>query len=246
MKKRSLALLLVLIVIAMSFLTGCGGKDSGSGTDGAAESGDTAEEAAQSEDTAEEPAEADDDTEAHDLSEVRGVIDGNKYTNEFYGIAFQAPDDQWVFADEEYLSQLMGAVSGTLSDEDLQKAFENSGVIFDVLTYESNTGANINITLQDIGVVAALVNEDTVLEGSIDTVKKTFDAQGYTNTVVEKGTTTFLGSERGCIVTSGDINGVTMHQRQVYIKKGRYLATITATTVNEDNAAKLLEMFTAL
>ena len=242
MKKRSLALLLVLIVIAMSFLTGCGGKDSGSGTDGAAESGDTAEEAAESGDTAE----ADADTEAHDLSEVRGTIDGNKYINEFYGIAFQAPDDQWEFADEEYLSQLMGAVSGTLSDEDLQQAFENSGVIFDFLTYVPNAGANINITLQDVGMVAALLDEDSILDGALDTVKKTFDAQGYTNTVVEKGTTTFLGSERGCVVTSGDINGATMHQRQVYIKKGRYLATITATTVNEDEAAKLLEMFTAL
>ena len=101
--------------------------------------------------------------------------------------------------------------------------------------------STINIVIENAGL--ALINEDTFIEQSIDETKKVLEASGMTNVAIEATKLTFAGKERSALSIYAEMQDMTIYQKGIMIKKGRYLAFATLASFNEDKTDALLELF---
>ena len=136
--KKYLSFLLACVLV-LGALSGC----SSSGNDAAETPEPAVTEPAQetTPDAAETP-------EAAEFT--RGTVTDGVYTNDFAAIAFAIPDG-WIVADDDTITQIMGAGTSFVSDdpEQLQATLE-AGSAIDMLAYDEATGENITVTYEDL------------------------------------------------------------------------------------------------
>ena len=190
MKKR-FALVMTLTLVAMIMLGGCGGSSKSAAPETQAASEAASEsaaetEAAETEAAASEVAETEAaETEAAEtVSEEEAIaalghVDGNVYTNETFGLNFEATDE-WYIASPEEMAQIQGLAADTVNDEELANQLRESGSIYDFYAQNTENSANINIIIQDIGLFQGLLisNSNKLIEESIPQVETALKSAG--------------------------------------------------------------------
>jgi len=239
--KRKLIVLLVLLMTATVFMAGCGSKE---------EPVKPAEEAGEEQEDAQEEAQSESEGQEATVSEdVVGVLSEGGYTNEFFGVQYEAPEGWYVYAREE-VAELMGIVSSSIDDDSIKEMYESDGYIMDLyavnVAQSTQTYDNVNITIQDIGKIYGLIyNEKQIAEASLESVKQSLEAQGVTDIVTELGEMDFMGKPCVYMTINSKAGDILMFQKQVYLKNGSGMACITATTFNEDRTDEILASFKA-
>ena len=181
-----------------------------------------------------------------DASDILGVKEDNAYASEFLGIMAQFGDDWYVLSNEETI-EAMGYVADNLPNADLAEQLRSSGVVCDLYVLAlDNSGANINIQLEDLGFLYGLaMSEDAYYKAAAPQLQEALTQMGVEKVSVEKETITFGGAEHtGCLVT-GEFNGVTIYERMVMVKSGNYMATVTAFSLDAEHAQSMLDLFEA-
>ena len=187
------------------------------------------------------------DTTAATEAEVEfetGAVEGQTYTSDLLKLSLTL-DDNWQFLSREEIDQVMGITSDLVSDEEIAKSLEDGNSYTDMYATNTATGATVNLLLQKVGVSALLLNEKSVLEASEESIVAALESMGLSNIRYEIGTMTFAGKEHACAEITGEINGVTLYEKQVCFIKGTYIASITASTVDENGAEEILNQFAA-
>ncbi|MBQ1484545.1 MAG: hypothetical protein IIZ42_04500 [Eubacterium sp.] len=255
MKRRTIALVLIMLMISGCVLTGCG-KKSGSSGESIAEhaSGQPSEETA--EETEEEGSGETTDVQKKDpkeewsekdFSELRGRVEDGVYTNDYFGITFDASKSNWLIGDEAELAEYAGLPDGS-GEEEFKAYFEDNGHFFDVFFENLQDYSNINVVIQDLGLLGgAMTDLDDYVEAALDAAAESLENEGLTDVKSEAGTTYFMGEkEVPCVYVTGTLQGIDIFQRQIYVKRGRYIACITATCFNSDMTKERLAGFKAL
>lgn len=181
-----------------------------------------------------------------DASDILGVKENNVYANEFLGIMTEFSEDWYVLSNEETI-EAMGYVADNLPNADLAEQLRSSGVVCDLYVLAlDNSGANINIQLEDLGFLYGLaMSEDAYYNAAAPQLQEALTQMGVENVSVEKETIDFAGAEHTACLISGVYSGVPIYERMVMVKAGNYMATVTAFSFSADTAAEMLGYFEA-
>lgn len=266
MKKRTIATLLSL-VMAFSLTACAGGSDNNTDAqdvvveeeeteeadaeeveaeDVDAEDADVEEADADAEDTDAEDA----DAEAADAADIFGTVDGEFYTNEYFGIKVRAIEG-YAFADDETIEQLgymtadMIAEGDSLYTESISNALESGETVIDFYLTDEDFMNSLNLTLSSTD--SRLTQDDAadMIDATIPFLAQTYESMGASDVNCERSTVVFLGEDVPCIRTSGvfevEGNTIDLDVVQVVMIKDGYTATITATTYMDDETGSLLD-----
>lgn len=203
----------------------------------------TTEEPTETEPTETEPTETE-STAIEAENTMLGAVDGAVYENSYLGIGCDLGAN-WYIYNETELAAVAGITEDMLSDEGILNSLETSGVAFLFYAMQNDGMATVNINMEKT-VLAGLLTADTYIDASLETVETALTSAGMENLVVEKGSISFAGEERPCIVIEGVASGIGIYEIVVPIVYDSYVACITAATYNSNSCADVLAGFYAL
>lgn len=191
----------------------------------------------------EEPAPAEEELEAEDLI---GSKSGNSYSNEALGIRAEFPAD-WTILSDEQAAQMLGVVADSFSAQDLAAQLRESGLCYDLYAMTINqTGDNVNVVVQDLGVVYGIViDEEKFLDMGEKEIETTFTQMGMTDIRTERESIFFAGQEHLSVKASAKYGGLTLYERLVLCKAGNYMGLVTAASLNQTHPDEILGFFSA-
>lgn len=228
--KKILAVLLALIMLLS--LAGCGGKQDISGSVTFDDNKETVT------DSTEE--------ESEDEFEI-GVTTGGTYENAFIGFGLKIPDD-WMFYSEEQINQLNGLVADMVDDEQLKEQLKNAKTIYDMYAISADGLQTINVTMENLGVAyGKMVSEDDYIDIALRTLPSQLVSAGYDEDMeIEKVTVDFAGEQRSAIKIKAAVYGSEVYQMMVVMKAGNYMALTTSTSFLADDTAEIAGWFYAV
>lgn len=157
----------------------------------------------------------------------RGNVSGNKYTNEFLGFTFTAPDS-WVYSTDEEIAAAMNLGMENFLDENYKKALENNPSVYDMMVVDSVTRSNITVAYENLEKsFASNITVDQYISAlktqlnSVSSIKYTFTDK---TEKVSLGETEFTRS-----VCEATAYGVSMTQAYYLYKIDGYMAVVIVT-----------------
>lgn len=173
------------------------------------------------------------------------TVENGVYTSDFAGLTATL-DQTWQVLTQEEIAQIAGLTSTLVTDEDLKKALSSGETIYDLYAMTA-TGATVNITVGDLGLIyGKLLDMKTLAQSVLDQLVSAFTSMGFENMAAEVATIPFAGAQETAVVVSGQLQGVDMYEVLVCKKVGNYVYTITACTYGEDGTADILALFQSL
>lgn len=236
--KKITALILALVLVLT--LCACGDKSIG----GTVTPKETTAGAAG---TVETPAPAE-ETPAGDADEEFqiGTTSGGEYENAFLGIGC-ALDENWVFASQEELAQMIGNTAEMFDNEEYAEQMKNANMFYDMFASADQGLVTINVVIQNMGVLyGAVLSEEKYLEIAMESLDEQLGSAGFADIQAETGTVSFAGQERTGLHISSTYQGIPYYCQQVYVKQGSYIAAISLISFSEDITASLLDYFYAV
>ena len=183
--------------------------------------------------------------EAEKKEYAAATVENGVYTSEFAGLTATL-DQNWQVLTQEEIAQIAGLTAAMVTDEDLKNALNSGETVYDLYAMTA-TGATVNITVGDLGLIyGKLLDMKTLAQSVADQLVPAFTSMGFENTTAEIATVPFAGAQETAVVVSGQLQGVNMYEVLVCKKVGNYVYTITACTYGEDGTADILALFQSL
>ena len=170
--KKIFALVMIMAMVSMATLTGCGGasktaaSESQAATAAATETKAAETEAAETEgaepevtETAALETEAVETVSEEDALVVLGHVEDNVYTNAAFDLHLDL-SDAWHVATPEEIAQLMDIASDRFDDKALAENLKNSGVVYDLYATNKTSGASLTVILENTGSSQDLTADD--------------------------------------------------------------------------------------
>ena len=260
MKKRFVATVLSLM---MAFsLTACGNAaDDRNVTvddaevvedaDASVEEDADAEDADAEDADAEENDEAEADADVNEQNGVFGAVNGDVYTNTYFGIKFEAIDG-FSFLGDDVISQLGYMTAEVLGEgaSEITEAIESGETVTDCLLADSTFDNSMNVTIGTADAELTQDDAELIIDATLPVLTETYEGMGFENIVCERSTITFMGEETPCINMSFsfDDNGTVydMSMVEVILVKEGYTATITLQADSEETISALSNGFSAI
>ena len=245
--KKILSTILALSLL-LTMLVGCSNHETDSTTAATEETTTVAEETTAATETTEETTTAAETTEATEeptedteASPLLGTVMGNTYLNPAAGFGCTL-DENWRIYSEAETAALMGMTVDMFSDESVKSLIESSGTA--LIFYAANTaGSNINISLENVGLLGSILSEDAYIDAALLTLDSTLASAGFTDIIVSKGTIVFAGEERSVIALSAEISGVPVYEILIPFVCDGYICNVTITTVYTNTCTDILPSF---
>lgn len=171
-----------------------------------------------------------------------GKVVDNQYTNEFLGITCTL-DEQWTFYTDEQIKEVNN-ITADMLDEDIAAQLENANFVYDMMA-SSESGASVNVNIENLGLSGVAMTAETYLSMQIDTLKTSLEQMGFSNVVIENKTYDFAGNSEEGVYVHASANGLTFEEAVVVLKRGMRFANISVGTVGGD-IDSILAMFEAL
>ena len=196
-----------------------------------------------------EDADAEAETDAEEQDGAFGVVDGDVYTNAFFGIKLNAVEG-YSFLGDDVIAQLGYMSAEVLGNDEIAEAMESGEAVTDCVLADETFDNSVNVTLSSVDAEATQDDAEAAIDATIPVLVETYEGMGFENLVCERGTTTFLGEEFPCInisfeFTQDDVTYDMSMVEVILIKEG-YTATITAQAGSDEEIAALLGAFEAL
>ena len=171
-----------------------------------------------------------------------GVQAENSYWNEALNIGCTLGSDWYFYTDEEIAEQ-NGLVTGMLR-EDYAKLLEESGSMMDMLAVNTETGENVNITLQRLTLADALVlDEQKYAEISAEPLVEALEQTGLEDVSTSVDEVDFLGEKHPCIRVKALMQNMDFFETLVIVKTGRTVCVVTVACFLEDTTKEVLANF---
>lgn len=169
-----------------------------------------------------------------------GDVEGGVYENAYLGIGCKL-DETWTYYGQDMLDEINGMVTDSIDDDEIRKLMEEGSAYYDMYAASEEELSTINIVFENMGL--NLNTEEAFVDGSLELMAKTLESAGMTAVQVEKAKLSFAGKERFAFSVYAEVEGTPVYQKGIVIKKGRYLASITLASFQEDKTDSLLELF---
>ena len=241
---KKITLILAALTVCMSMLlTACGGSDSDSGNNNSDNSANAGNEDNAGNDSENEGGEQGNDSSA-DVEYVHSTFDENgKFTFEFVNIGADFDTEEWVTFDMEGLSDYNG---GAVTEEELKKRLESGVMVYEMMVGKES-GSNINIIVQNLGVLDLSFTEEEYIDYSLEDIEEQLEYSGtMTDPHASKSTVTFAGASRYALDVEGSSGDFELYERIVVIKKGDYMSMITITAQSAGERDEFTKIFYSL
>lgn len=169
-----------------------------------------------------------------------GTVDGQTYTQDFFGFSMEL-DGDWVYANEEQMEALGNSLMEVGTDE-VKDAIDSGSSYLDMYAENGTTFQTVNVTIAKLSMLAALQfanNQSLAVEAMLGDIKTQIEQMGFSDAEVSQGEVEFLGETVPCvrIVSYPEQAGgeIALYQTQVYLQSGTYLCTFTASSYMEDS-----------
>lgn len=214
---------------------------------------DQEEPADEEEPNQEEPADEEEPNQEEEASAGEeelelGTMVGGVYENAYFGIGCKL-DDNWVYASEEELAEMVGASAEVVNDEELQQQILEADIFYDMYAAADDGAVNMSVNVENLGVLyGTILDEDGYIDMATESLEESMASAGMTVTSLEKTTVTFAGQERTalCLHSVYDEYELDIYQLLVCIKEGGYMATVTMTSMGSDITDTMAAMFYAV
>ena len=251
MKKKFLVAMLAMMIMASS--VACGKTDTDKGPLKAGEESsdasfeikeDSADEAS-SEASALEAVEAASEASSEEATEVTadeaaGYVDGQAYINENFKLKFNIDSDM-SFADEQGVADLNNA-AGDFTNDTIKKYVDEGKVMIVAYATDDTMLKSFNVALQSVGsLVTTLVDEETVLNASADSVVDLLTQQGFEDVTTEVDKVQFMGEEHSSLLISAKIQGIDYYERVCCLVDNGYVMSLTTGGLTKDDVTHLFE-----
>lgn len=248
MKKKFLVAMLAMMIMASS--VACGKTDTDKGPLKAGEESseasfeikeDSADEAS-SEVSVEEAASEASSEEATEVTadEAAGYVDGQAYINENFNLKFNIDSDM-SFADEQGVADLNNA-AGDFTNDTIKKYVDEGKVMIVAYATDDTMLKSFNVALQSVGsLVTTLVDEETVLNASVDSVVDLLKQQGFEDVTTEIDKVQFMGEEHSSLLISSKIQGIDYYERVCCLVDNGYVMSLTTCGLTKDDVTHLFE-----
>ena len=174
-----------------------------------------------------------------------GSTSNNTYENKFLGIGCKL-DSGWTFLSDAEIRQANN-ISQDLVGEELASQLENADIIYDMQATKSNSSANIVLNIEKLSTIqGAIMSEDEYATNAIDGLVQGLESAGLTNVKATKVSANFAGGTHAAIDVSGEVNGVTVYEKIICYKKGKYIAAIAFASYIDNTTEEMLSYFYAL
>lgn len=171
-----------------------------------------------------------------------GVQTENSYWNDAMSIGCTFGSNWYFYTDEEIAEQ-NGLATGMLR-EDYAKLVEESGSMMDMLAVNTETGENVNITLQRLSLTDALVlDEQKYAEISAEPLVEALEQTGLENVSTSVDEVEFLGEKHPCVRVKALIQDMDFFETLVIVKTGRTVCVVTVACFLEDTTKEVLANF---
>lgn len=181
-----------------------------------------------------------DDEQEEEKEFSQGSLEGTKYENAFIGLGVNIPSD-WSFYSDEQMKELNNLTEDYYSEE-AKEAIENADLIYDMFASNADGSNNINIVLEKHTVLkVAAMDLEKEVPAAFDAMKESYENMGSTSFNAEMDDIEIDDKEFVSAEYVTGFNGVTLYQRQIFVKCGKYLATVTITATSEAELEKLEE-----
>jgi hypothetical protein len=168
-----------------------------------------------------------------------GTVNGDSYESPFLGYGVKL--ENWTFADQKRLAEVNNWNEQFLST-DVQELINQSEMFTEMLAESEDGTQNINIQYQKKAIYKS-IKMDAMIDMIIPEMKNTFEKAGYTNVAMEKTSVTLGGDVYPGVNITGEVYGISVFQRQIYIQKGEYVAFITLTCFVDNSLDSLVACF---
>lgn len=244
MKTRILSALLAVLMLAS--LASCSAKPERGNITNVETSGDSSSNNANEADhgniTNEE---ASGDSSSNDTAEAEYSVptqEGNTYSSSTLGAKITV-DEGWVFSTDEEIAELNNVVLD-MAGSNYADQLKNADIIYDMMAANENTGDNISINFQNMGLLfGKVITPETYINYSISSVKDMLSQVGAENVESSIEKVEFAGKEETALFIKSEIYGVSMYQLCIAKSCGNYMANVTITTMLEDSTADILAKF---
>lgn len=239
------------LILCLSFVmtaAGCGDKEDVRGTVEASvtEAAETTTAQNNDDSTAETTAALEEETSEEEAEEENfsfGAVNSNIYENKFIGIGCKL-DSNWTFYDDEQIKQINN-ISADVLDEDIADMINSADIIYDMYASYSDGLSNININLENIGALQYVsfdVAENYEKAGSV--LRDSYENMGYSIDRMEPVKIEIDGKEFDGMNVQASSDSLVMYQTLFGTKcGGKYVASITVTSFNEDITQDIVDTF---
>lgn len=169
-----------------------------------------------------------------------GAISGNTYSNPFLGVSCTT-DDDWTYYTADETAELNNLAAGYLP-EDYAKIYETTDTFVDMCVVSDDGSCNINVSAEKLTALQSKTfDAETTFRSNFATYKETYENMGYTNCEFDIQKVVVDGKEfDGCCCTA-NLEGLTLHQKQIAFVKNNYAVMVTVTSFNSDLFNELFE-----
>ncbi len=168
-----------------------------------------------------------------------GSVDGETYENAMLGYGCKLAG--WHFYEEDRLTEINGFAKDRTSPE---TAFADGSMVLDMSAESENGMENVNVQLQDMRQSDGEVRtEEKLIDAILPTLPQTFQDAGYESVKIEKESIALGGDSHVCLSITGEIQGISVRQKQVVVSCGNYMAYITATAYLSERPDDILQQF---
>lgn len=230
--KRFVPIILLIVVL---LLAACG-----SGSTNSADQGSAAEP---QEDAATTEQEAATDAAEDDVVMTLGTVEGDVYENETLGLGCKLTG--WTFASSEDLAAENEWAANLVGDE-LREQLEKSDTFMDMFAEYSDDDSymNVNVNVENMTLIAnALLDEQDYVDAAYPEMADALQQAGFDNVQVEKATVNLAGDDHPGMIITSEYQGIQVFQKQVCVKCGQYMVSITASVYNTDRTDEILSLF---
>lgn len=175
-----------------------------------------------------------------------GTVEGNAYTNKFFGVEYALPEG-FSFYNDDQLAEMNAAIVKTNNDQTVSETFKSGNAFFDMAAAADND-PNVSVVIQIAGPDAEAIDEAGYFEVCRDKIIDQLNDAGIIVKSAETGTYTNrkTGDEFTAIKLANEAQGAPMYQKIICIKAGDYFMNITATATDEAGLDSVLSHLTRI
>lgn len=167
-----------------------------------------------------------------------GSINAGRYTNQYFNISFDIPDDFNVY-DNEALASFVNHQA--MSDAQAKNFIDGNKTYTALFAENSSYSENVQIAFEN----KKIKNFNSLdLTYTKNAIQNNLSSMGYSNIVSQERTISLQNKNiRGLKTTAVSKNNRNIYILQAFVEEGDYCLIFTATSFNNDTTASILEKF---
>ena len=177
--------------------------------------------------------------EPQDPAPARGLIIGyDLYINDFLGLSFVLPGEDWEFVFDDEVAEIVGAGGARIAEQDEDFDIDGiTGALYDMVAINRATGCTVAVMFEDISHIPGTGRY-------LDEFREQLAASGAFEFEFGQDDRVTLGGQRyDMLSASVEMGGASFRQHYLVRRQGDFMVVIIASLRGEAQIEQIIEQF---